>query len=216
MKPLSHRKANRSARIRDRIFSISIIFYLILLAVTLVLGHFVDIDALETLQITPAGFLAGLVATLPALGLIAWMANSKAGWLHELRRFVQTRLVPLLSGLSFGRLVALTALVGVVEEAFFRGFVQAGVEAWLSSMGLSAGSPWLALVLASIVFGLCHAINRTYFLFATLMGLYLGAAWILATPRNLLVPIVVHALYDLVAIIYLVRAGRRAGETADG
>jgi uncharacterized protein len=52
----------------------------------------------------------------------------------------------------------------------------------------------------------CHWITRTYALLAALVGLYLGGLWL--WTGNLLVPIVAHALYDFVALIWILR--RRA------
>ena len=57
----------------------------------------------------------------------------------------------------------------------------------------------------SAVFGAAHAITRMYALLCFLMGLYLGGVWMIDSPRNLSIPIVVHGLYDFVALIYLVR-----------
>ena len=71
----------------------------------------------------------------------------------------------------------------------------------------------LALLLASLLFGLAHAITRTYVVLATVFGIYLG--WLWTASGNLLVPIVAHALYDFVALSALVRAERRKQESTD-
>jgi membrane protease YdiL (CAAX protease family) len=60
-----------------------------------------------------------------------------------------------------------------------------------------------AVALASAVFGLLHAITPTYAILATVMGAYLGVVWI--ASGNLLAPIVAHALYDFVALVWLLR-----------
>jgi hypothetical protein len=64
-----------------------------------------------------------------------------------------------------------------------------------------------ALIVASIVFGCCHWLNSTYAVLGTLVGIYLGGLLILTD--HLLVPIVAHAVYDFVAIVYMVRRPRR-------
>ncbi|HEV3237849.1 MAG TPA: CPBP family intramembrane glutamic endopeptidase, partial [Gemmataceae bacterium] len=84
---------------------------------------------------------------------------------------------------------------GIGEEMLFRGFTQAALATWLGI--------WWALVLASVLFGLLHAITLTYAVLASLAGAYLGLVWI--ATDNLLAVIVAHALYDFVALTYLLR-----------
>jgi membrane protease YdiL (CAAX protease family) len=52
-----------------------------------------------------------------------------------------------------------------------------------------------------VLFGLLHPITPTYAVLAALMGAYLGGVWL--ASGNLLVPIVAHALYDFIALAYL-------------
>ena len=64
---------------------------------------------------------------------------------------------------------------------------------------------WIAIVGVAILFGLLHAVNAAYAVLATLMGLYLG--WLWMATGNLAVPIVAHAVYDFLALVF-----SRAGE----
>ena len=64
-------------------------------------------------------------------------------------------------------------------------------------------APWIALTVASILFGVCHWLNTTYAILAVLAGGYFGL--LLVLTGNLWTPIVAHAAYDLLALIYLVR-----------
>ena len=69
------------------------------------------------------------------------------------------------------------------------------------------------LLAASVLFGLAHPITPAYAVLAAMIGVYLGWLW-LAFDKNLLVPITAHALYDFLALIYLVRTrGRRPDPT---
>ena len=61
----------------------------------------------------------------------------------------------------------------------------------------------------SVAFGALHAASRTYFLLATLVGLYLG--WLALAFDDLVAPIVVHAVYDFAALITLQRAAGAKG-----
>jgi len=91
--------------------------------------------------------------------------------------------------------LALAVAAGVGEELLFRGFLQGTLEHF--------AGPTTGLVVASVVFGLAHAITPIYALVATLMAFYLGAAWRLA--GNLIVPITIHAAYDAAVIWYVMR-----------
>ena len=91
-------------------------------------------------------------------------------------------------------------MAGICEEFLFRGVVQP----WLSAWG-----PLFGLVVCNLLFGLCHAITPTYFLFATLMGVYLSMTLWCTTEPNLFVPVCCHSLYDLVAFV-VVRNSYRA------
>ncbi len=54
-----------------------------------------------------------------------------------------------------------------------------------------------------MLFGLAHAISPTYAVAAAVVGVYLGAIFLLS--GNLLVSVVAHGAYDLVALRILVR-----------
>lgn len=99
-----------------------------------------------------------------------------------------------------GAIVLVSALAGIGEELLFRGVIQAGVaDYW---------SPTVGIVVASLLFAAAHAISLAYLALAALMGLYLGLLY--HWTGNLLVPIIVHALYDWIAIhFYLRRSGAR-------
>ena len=57
--------------------------------------------------------------------------------------------------------------------------------------------------MAALLFGAAHWLTATYALLAGLIGLYLGALFLLT--ENLLVPAIAHAAYDVVALSVLVR-----------
>jgi membrane protease YdiL (CAAX protease family) len=69
--------------------------------------------------------------------------------------------------------------------------------------GTPRGEDWPALVVSSVLFGLLHPITPTYAVLAGLIGAYLGGVWL--ANGNLLVVVIVHALYDFIALIYLLR-----------
>jgi membrane protease YdiL (CAAX protease family) len=62
------------------------------------------------------------------------------------------------------------------------------------------------LLVASLIFGACHWITPAYAAVASLIGFYLG--WLLLATGNLWTPIVAHAFYDFLALVYLVKCKR--------
>jgi len=97
-------------------------------------------------------------------------------------------------------LLILASIAGLSEELLFRGVIQPWME---SSWGLTAG-----LVGSNIIFGLAHAVTPLYAVLAALVGIYLGLSMDYGGDRNLLLPIVIHGLYDFLAFIALLRAYR--------
>jgi membrane protease YdiL (CAAX protease family) len=92
----------------------------------------------------------------------------------------------LLFELSTIEKIYLSLLAGISEELLFRGLLQ----------------PIFGLTITSILFGMAHCYTFGYFIVATGLGCLFGAA--LQYSNNLLVPIVVHSLYDIFAFHMLI------------
>jgi len=111
------------------------------------------------------------------------------------------------AGASVLQLAAVALAAGFGEELLFRGLLQ-------TELARLIGGPHSSLVglaLASAVFGVCHWLDRTYAFLATLAGAYFG--WLLLAAGNLWTPIVAHAMYDFLALAYLVRPNRLLGSS---
>jgi hypothetical protein len=137
----------------------------------------------------------GIAATLPLLGLLRWCLRTEWGPMRRLVRLVEAHLTPYLAGASAGGIVLLSLMAGVGEEVLFRGVIQAGLAERLPA--------WPAVGIAALLFGVAHWLTTSYAVFATLIGVYLGALFLVT--GNLLVPAVTHVLYDVVALSILVR-----------
>src|SRR5262245_19627418 len=140
----------------------------------------------------------GVAATLPMLGLFFAALRWPVGPLGKIKKFVDELIRPLLAPCTLLDLAGIAVLAGFGEEMLFRGVCQAALANWTDR-------PWLALALASILFGAAHAITLTYALFATAMGAWLGWLWLWCD--NLLPAILAHALYDFIALVVLLRGG---------
>jgi predicted enzyme related to lactoylglutathione lyase len=132
---------------------------------------------------------------LPLLAGLAWCLRTRWPPVARLMGTIEREVAPVFRGIGVPGLALLATLAGVGEEALFRGVLQP----WAAG----ALSPWPAAVLVGIVFGAMHPVSRTYVLLAALAGAYFGA--LLVLTDNLLVPIVAHAGYDLVALLVLAR-----------
>jgi uncharacterized protein len=141
----------------------------------------------------------GLAAVVPMAVAVWVMDNYPIGRLRDFNRLVDERVRPMFAGLTVEQLALLSVTAGIGEEVLFRGLLQAGLAEWI-------GSPhgvWYGLGAASLVFGLCHYLDTTYFILTAIIGVYLGALFL--WTDNLLAPITTHAVYDFLALMYLLR-----------
>jgi membrane protease YdiL (CAAX protease family) len=144
---------------------------------------------------SPAMLLAALAATVPPLAALALTIRLHPAWLQQIDGMLRDLVGMLFRGHGRIAVILVAALAGLGEELLFRGVIQV----WL----VEFGGPVPGLVLASLIFGLAHYVTNAYFVAASLMGLYLGSLF--QFSGNLLVPSLVHALYDWIAIEYLLR-----------
>jgi membrane protease YdiL (CAAX protease family) len=137
----------------------------------------------------------GVAATVPLLGLLRWCLRTTWAPVRRLVALVQEHLRPHVIGTSAGGIALLSLMAGIGEEALFRGVIQAGLADRLPAPA-SVG-------IAALLFGAAHWLTPSYAVIAGLIGAYLGVLFLVTD--NLLVPIVTHTLYDVVALSVLVR-----------
>ncbi|HEY7637653.1 MAG TPA: CPBP family intramembrane glutamic endopeptidase [Gemmatimonadales bacterium] len=166
-----------------------------LLLAAVIVGRAVGVHPFSQFAFTAPALILGVLTTGPLLLGLGWSLHTQWPPLARLVTFVEQRLRPLFLGCHPSQLALIALLAGVAEEALFRGVVQLALGRWLS--------PWGGLTAASLLFGLAHFLTLSYALVAALVGFYLGGLLLLS--GNLLTPIVVHALYDLIALIVLIR-----------
>jgi membrane protease YdiL (CAAX protease family) len=153
------------------------------------------VSPLDHLRLDAAGVVLGAAGALPMLGLLLWCLRTTWGPMRRLVALVEGRLGPYLANASAGGILLLALLAGVGEELLFRGVIQA----WLTERG----PLWLAIAAASLLFGVGHWLSASYAALASLIGAYLGILFLVS--GNLLVPMVAHAAYDVVALFALAR-----------
>jgi len=157
-------------------------------------------EASSATQVTAIGW--GLAATGPLLFALFAIDHLPLPPLRQLREMAERIVKAMFGGASLLQLAMVSIAAGFGEELLFRGLLQAGLARWISG----PAGPWLGLAAASVLFGICHWLNTTYALLAMLAGAYFGL--LLAGTGSLWTPIVGHATYDFIALIYLLRPQR--------
>lgn len=158
------------------------------LAAALVLAAFFEIRLFPITENLFRDILLGALWTLFPLALFIFALSAKAArlpLLRSLRRIVLTDIKEVISSARLIDLFLISAVAGFAEELLFRGVIQV-------KFGIFA---------ASIIFGLLHFISLGYVIIATIMGFYIGVLFSLY--GSLLIPVGLHFLYDLGALVYL-------------
>ena len=141
----------------------------------------------------------GAVATLPLLLGVQLLDRAKFQWCVDFNLQIEKLVVPIFKGLSWPEMLWISILAGFGEEMFFRWFLQGGLAS-----SLPGAWGWLvALAIASVAFGFCHALNKVYVILTVVGGLYLG--WLMVVSGTVLVPIFTHLFYDFAALLILTR-----------
>ena len=182
------------------VLTMAVIFEGGLLVLAWGLGHLLGAPVEDQTTFTPSAFVLGVVATVPLVAGLYWILHTPREVVAQLRGVIEDKVAPLFADCSVTGIAVISILAGAGEEALFRGVLQTYLAEHVGVGVLPA------LLVTSSLFGLVHPVTALYAVMAGLIGLYLGvlAIW----HDNLLVPMVVHALYDFVALTYLVRHHR--------
>lgn len=171
-----------------------------LIPLAMALGWIANINPFANLHFSESAIAYGVIGTLPLFLLFLTMEQIQAEPVLKIKKVLFETLGPSLHRYHWTDLLILAAIAGLSEELLFRGVIQPWMNnAW----GINAG-----LIVSNIIFGLAHAITPLYALLATLVGIYLSLSLDYGGDKNLLVPIIIHGLYDFLAFIALLRAYR--------
>lgn len=143
----------------------------------------------------------GFLTCLPMLtfNLLVFGKLSRGGSPYPIYgEFKKTVVIPLCGDQNLLSALVLAVFSGVGEELFFRGALFSQLQMWVPTL--------VSAIVVSALFSYVHFIGvmRRYWqlsLFYFLFGLYFCA--IVLASKNLLAPIVTHALYNFGAIVYL-------------
>ncbi|MGZ8222300.1 MAG: CPBP family intramembrane glutamic endopeptidase [Methylobacter sp.] len=171
-----------------------------LILVAMILGWIANIDPFETLHFSESAIAYGIAGTIPLFVLYLTLEQMQTESVVKIKNMLFETLGSGLHRYHWTDLLILASIAGLSEELLFRGVIQPWIE---SSWGMTAG-----LIGSNIIFGLAHAVTPLYAVLATFVGIYLSLSLDYGGDRNLLIPIVIHGLYDFLAFIALMRAYR--------
>ena len=184
----------------DDFFKTACSFEAALILVAAFLGWIADINPFANLHFSEPAIVYGVIGTLPLFLLFLFLEQIQAEPVVKIKNVLLETLGPSLHRYHWTDLLILASIAGLSEELLFRGVIQPWIE---SSWGLTAG-----LIGSNIIFGLAHAVTPLYAVLAALVGMYLSLSMYYGGDRNLLLPVVIHGLYDLLAFIALIRSYR--------
>lgn len=165
-----------------------------LLVLAWVLGLFLGLRFWEGIGLSVRGLALGIALCLPLTAGVIGAVETSWGLFAPIRRDLKL-VVQLFSKCTVLDLLCISLLAGICEEALFRGFLQPYLAQYTGTI--------IAIAIVSLIFGALHAVSLSYAVFATLISLYLGL--LLLWFDDLLVPVTVHALYDFLALLYILR-----------
>ena len=142
-----------------------------------------------------------LLLCLPMLFMLFFVIRSKWATLSRLNNEIDEKITPIFAQCKFLDLIVIALLAGLGEELFFRGWLQ-------STLGNRIGI-WAGILIASTIFGFAHYLSPAYAIYAGVTGLYLGVIY--QVSGNLFIVVTIHALYDFIALVYLVGRSKKTG-----
>lgn len=167
-----------------------------LVGAAVVTGWFLGLEPLALMRWDLGAIAWGIAATLPLIGLLLLSIRFPIPPIARVQTILVDEMGPFLAACKPWDLVFLAMLAGFGEELMFRGVLQPVFE----RLGPSAG-----LIGSNVIFGLAHARTATYAVLAGAIGVYLGVVLDASGERNLMAPIVTHALYDYLAFLIVLR-----------
>lgn len=192
---------------RNRFLLLATLFEGGLLGLAFLLGWLLEIDPVAHWTVDRVAIAWGLVGTIPLYALFVASYRARSGGLQQIRELLLERLGPFLNACDTLDLLYLGLLAGVTEEVLFRGFLQPWFETDWGWLG--------GLVFSNLVFALAHWVTPLYGLLAGLTGAYLGWSLDVSGDRNLVVPVLIHGVYDVLAFMAVARSYRAYARATD-
>jgi membrane protease YdiL (CAAX protease family) len=191
---------NKSFFQLDEFFKSACYFEASLILVAVLLGWMATLDPFGLIIFSEPAFVYGVAGTIPLFFIFLVMEKVQGSSVGNIKRLLLNSLGPVLHRYHWADLFVLAAITGFSEELVFRGVIQPWME---DSWGKT-----VALIGSNVIFGLVHSLTPLYAVLAALVGIYLGLSLDYGGERNLLIPIIIHGLYDFLAFLVLMHVYR--------
>lgn len=187
-----HTSAGHNARHQERWRFLKLSIYVEggIAVAALAAGNWLKLPLSTNLKPSPEAIGIGVLGTMPLLVMLWLTYRSRSRGILEIRQLLLEFLGKSLASCRWLDLCLVALLAGAAEELLFRGIIEPLIGRW---------SPALGFVIGNVLFGICHAMTPVYFLYAALIGCYLSSSLHWTATPNLIIPISIHALYDLTA-----------------
>ena len=172
--------------------------------VAIILAWLLGPELWSSLHWSWTDMLWGTLGAIPPLVIILLIDRFPIGPFKHVADISDRILRPLLKNCKWPDYFLLAALAGFCEELLFRGWLQPFLTLYMPL--------WLSILIGGFIFGLCHLLTATYFVIAWLISIYL--AMLLVWSENLLVPMVTHGVYDLIAIFAVMSGTGKEGNAS--
>jgi len=183
---------------RRTLLSVTVLIEGGLLLVSMLLLDYSVAELWANMELSWKATAYALLLCLPMFAALYFTMQSLWEPVSRLRKEIDEKILPIFSKCKLIDLALIALLAGIGEELFFRG--------WLQSVLVNKSGVLLGILIASAIFGLLHYLSTAYAIYAFITGIYLGL--IHQISGNLYVVMAIHALYDFVALVYLVRKSK--------
>jgi membrane protease YdiL (CAAX protease family) len=176
----------------DQLFVSGTAFEFVLVGVAAILGKLLSVSALGAgFELSPSTLAAGVLWTIPPLAFVGSIRLLKLEALEEIEKITEEFARRLFVKRPDWQLALFCFAAGVGEEMLFRGIFHQKLEL------LFGFAP--AAVTVGVGFGLAHNLSPAYFIISGLSSCIFSVMFA-NSGNNIVIPVVAHALYDLIAL----------------
>lgn len=177
---------------RHQIMGMSVLVEGLLVPGAFLVGWWAGFDPMEKLVFTWAdmgwGLGGGIVLALVVMAVLLLPFSP----IKAFKGLMERHMFPMLAASTYPDRVGIALLAGFCEELLFRGAIQ-------PALGMTLLGPWGALIISSVLFGALHGLSGVYFFLAMGISLILGGLY--QFTDNLLGPMILHGVYDLIILL---------------
>jgi membrane protease YdiL (CAAX protease family) len=172
----------------------------------LALMNSAEIELRSVFSVSWEATAIALLLTLPIFAALYLVERSSWEPIVRLRNEIDEKVQPIFSKCNLIDLGMIAFFAGVGEELFFRG--------WLQAVLVERSGMMIGILITSLIFGFLHYLSTAYAIYAFITSVYLGVIYI--ATGNMFIVMAIHAIYDFVALVYLVRKGKEFSDTERG